>query len=123
MFNAISNISPQLKSGKIRLLAVATKNRVPFHPDVPAIAEMPGFQDYDFAVWLGFFVTAKTPQPIVDKLRTEFLALARGKETRDALEQRLFVPLDMDGPQLKQQIAQELVKWKKLADEYHITID
>ncbi|ARP83182.1 hypothetical protein CAL12_21755 [Bordetella genomosp. 8] len=123
MFNAISNIDPQLKSGKIKLLAVATKHRVPFHPDVPALAEMPGFQDYDFAVWLGFFVTAKTPQPLVDKLRKEFLALAREKETRDALTQRLFVPLDMDGPQLQQQIATELVKWKKLADEYHITID
>jgi tripartite-type tricarboxylate transporter receptor subunit TctC len=123
MFNAISNISPQLKSGKIRLLAVATKNRVPFHADVPALAELPGFQDYDFAVWLGFFVSAKTPQPIVDKLRAEILALARGKETQDALSARLFVPLAMDGPQLQQQIAAELVKWKKLADEYRITVD
>jgi tripartite-type tricarboxylate transporter receptor subunit TctC len=123
MFNAISNLSPQLKSGKIRLLAVATKQRVPFHPDVPALAELPGFQDYDFAVWLGFFVSAKTPQPIVDKLRKEFLALARSKETQDALSARLFVPLAMDGPQLQQQIATELVKWKKLADEYRITVD
>ncbi|ANN76848.1 Bug family tripartite tricarboxylate transporter substrate binding protein [Bordetella flabilis] len=123
MFNAISNLSPQLKSGKIRLLAVATKNRVPFHPEVPALAELPGFQDYDFAVWLGFFVSAKTPQPIVDKLRKEFLALARSKETQDALSARLFVPLAMDGPQLQQQIATELVKWKKLADEYRITVD
>jgi tripartite-type tricarboxylate transporter receptor subunit TctC len=123
MFNAISNLSPQLKSGKIRLLAVATRQRVPFHPDVPALAELPGFQDYDFAVWLGFFVSAKTPQPIVDKLRKEFLTLARSKETQDALSARLFVPLAMDGPQLQQQIAAELVKWKKLADEYRITVD
>jgi tripartite-type tricarboxylate transporter receptor subunit TctC len=123
MFNAISNINPQLKSGKIRLLAVATKNRVPFHPDVPAIAELPGFQGYDFAVWLGFFVSAKTPEPIVNRLREEILALARSKETQNALTDRLFVPLQMDGPQLQQQISTELVKWKKLADEYHITVD
>lgn len=123
MFNAISNISPQLKTGKIRLLAVATKNRVPFHPDVPAIAELPGFQGYDFAVWMGFFVTAKTPQPLVDELRKQFMALAKSKETQDALSARLFVPMTMDGPQLREQISTELVKWKKLADEYHITVD
>lgn len=123
IFNAISNISPQLKTGKIKLLAVATKNRVPFYPDVPALAELPNFKDYDFAVWLGFFVTSKTPQPLVDELRKEFMALARDQKTRAALSERLFVPLAMDGPQLQKQIGDELVKWKKLADQYRITID
>lgn len=123
IFNAISNISPQLKTGKIRLLAVATRNRVPFHPDVPALAELPGFKDYDFAVWLGFFVTAKTPQPLVDQLRKEFMALAQDPATQKALSDRLFVPMAMDGPQLSQHIAAELVKWKKMADQYRITID
>ena len=123
IFNAISNISPQLKTGKIRLLAVATKHRVPFHPDVPALAELPGFEDYDFAVWIGFFVSASTPRPIVDKLSQEFMALAQDKATQTALSDRLFVPLQMNGPELQKQIAAELVKWKKLADQYHITID
>ena len=123
IFNAISNISPQLKTGKIRLLAVATKHRVPFHPDVPALAELPGFEDYDFAVWIGFFVSASTPRPIVDKLGQEFMALAQDKATQTALSDRLFVPLQMNGPELQKQIAAELVKWKKLADQYHITID
>ena len=57
----------------------ATKHRVPFHPDVPALAELPGFEDYDFAVWIGFFVSASTPRPIVDKLSQEFMALAQDK--------------------------------------------
>ncbi|WP_186332278.1 Bug family tripartite tricarboxylate transporter substrate binding protein [Bordetella genomosp. 13] len=123
IFNAISNISPQLKTGKIRLLAVATRDRVPFHPDVPALSELPGFKDYDFAVWLGFFVTAKTPQPLVDQLRKEFMALAQDPATKKALSDRLFVPMAMDGPQLRDHIAAELVKWKKMADQYRITID
>lgn len=123
IFNAISNISPQLKTGKIKLLAVATKHRVPFHPDVPALAELPNFKDYDFAVWLGFFVTSKTPQPIVDQLRKEFMAMAREEKTRKDLSDRLFVPMAMDGPQLQKQVADDLVKWKKLADQYRITID
>jgi tripartite-type tricarboxylate transporter receptor subunit TctC len=123
MFNALSIISPQLKSGKVRLLAVATKDRVSFHPDVPALAELPGFEDYDFAVWIGFFVSSKTPQPVVDKLSQEFMALARAQAMQSALSDRLFVPLQMDGPQLRKQIATELVKWKKMADQYHITVD
>lgn len=123
MFNAITNISPQVKGGRIRLLAVATKDRVPFYPDVPSIAELPGFEGYDFSVWLGVFTAANTPPAVADVLRKKTLDLAASAEMKSALTDRLFVPVSLDGDQLRQQIAAELVKWKKLADQYHITVD
>jgi len=123
MFNAISTISEQLATDKIRLLAVTTKDRVPFHPEVPALAELPDFQGYDFAVWLGFFVNAKTPQPIVDQLRRAFMALAQKETVRTALSERRIVPMAMDGPALQALIATELVAWKNMVDQYGITLD
>lgn len=123
MFNAITNISPQVKGGRIRLLAVATKDRVPFYPDVPSIAELPGFEGYDFSVWLGVFTAANTPPAVADVLRKKTLELAASPEMKSALTDRLFVPVSLDGDQLRQQIADELVKWKKLADQYHISVD
>lgn len=123
MFNAITNISPQVKGGRIRLLAVATKDRVPFYPDVPAIAELPGFEGYDFSVWLGVFTAANTPSAVTELLQKKTLDLASSLEMKAALTDRLFVPVTLDGQQLRQQIADELVKWKKLADQYRITVD
>jgi tripartite-type tricarboxylate transporter receptor subunit TctC len=123
LFNAITNISPQLKSGKIRLLAVATKDRVPMHPDTPAISETPGFQGYDFSVWLGIFAPAGTPKPVVDQLQGEMLKMTSSSEMKEALTSRLFVPSNLNGEQLAAQIADELSKWKTLADEYKITAD
>jgi len=123
MFNAISTISEQLTTDKIRLLAVTTKDRVPFHPEVPTLAELPDFQGYDFAVWLGFFVNAKTPQPIVDQLRRAFMALAQKETVRTTLSERRIVPMAMDGPALQALIATELVAWKNMVDQYGITLD
>jgi len=90
---------------------------------VPALAELPDFQDYDFSVWQGFFVTAKTPQPIVDQLRKAFMALARDEATHAWLSDRLIMPMPMDGPVFQALINSDLVQWKKIVDQYGITVD
>jgi len=123
MFNVISTISPQLQTGKIRLLAMATKDRLPLYPDVPTVAELLGVQNYDFAVWQAFFVPAKTPQSIVDQLRTVLMALAQEEATRTWFSDRLIVPMAMDGPELQALIATELESWKARANRYNIVAD
>ncbi|MBV8840055.1 MAG: tripartite tricarboxylate transporter substrate binding protein [Alphaproteobacteria bacterium] len=59
---------PQVKSGKIRALAVTGAQRSEELPDVPSMAEA-GFPDINTELWSGVFVQAGTPQPIVDKLQ------------------------------------------------------
>jgi tripartite-type tricarboxylate transporter receptor subunit TctC len=59
---------PFAKSGKLRILAVTSAKRSAAMPDVPAVAELPGFADYRFTNWMGMYVPAKTPQALVDKL-------------------------------------------------------
>jgi tripartite-type tricarboxylate transporter receptor subunit TctC len=65
-FGNASEMLPHLGGGKIRLIAVATQNRIPQAPDLPTVAEtFPGFQ---FGSWNGFMVPAGTPKPVIDKL-------------------------------------------------------
>jgi tripartite-type tricarboxylate transporter receptor subunit TctC len=59
---------PFAKSGKLRILAVTSAKRSAAMPDVPAVAELPGFAGYRFTNWMGMYVPAKTPQALVDKL-------------------------------------------------------
>ena len=61
---------PYVQSGKLRVIAMASKERVPQMPDVPAIAES-GYPGYDAPVGLGVLVRAGTPKPIVDKLSAD----------------------------------------------------
>jgi tripartite-type tricarboxylate transporter receptor subunit TctC len=65
--SSIGGLRPGLDAGKTRLLLVATKNRLPYLPDVPTSAEA-GVPEYLMTVWLGLVAPAGTPQPIVDRL-------------------------------------------------------
>lgn len=65
--NPIGEILPQLKSGKVRVLAVTSQGRSKFLPDAPTMAES-GFPRIVLAPWLGFFAPAKTPQDVVKRL-------------------------------------------------------
>ncbi len=66
MLATIGSLFPHIKSGRVRPIGVATDKRVTQFPDVPAISEfVPG---YDFTAWVGCFVPAGTPRPVVDAL-------------------------------------------------------
>jgi tripartite-type tricarboxylate transporter receptor subunit TctC len=65
MFDVLTLATPQIKAGKVRPLAVASAQRVPSLPDVPTVTEA-GFAQLESGPWFGFFVPAKTPQPVVD---------------------------------------------------------
>lgn len=58
---------PQLKGGKIRVLAISTESRSPIAPDVPTIAEQ-GYNGFAAMSWMGFAVPVGVPQAVADKL-------------------------------------------------------
>ena len=60
----------QIKGGKLKALAVTTKDRSVMLPDVPTMMEA-GVPDFVVATWLGFAVPAGTPRAIVARLNTE----------------------------------------------------
>lgn len=65
------------KAGKLRVLAVTSDKRSAAMPDVPAVAEFPGFAGYRFTNWMGVFVPAKTPPQIVQRLAAEVARIVR----------------------------------------------
>jgi tripartite-type tricarboxylate transporter receptor subunit TctC len=64
-------VVPQVKAGKVKALAVTGGERSPLLPDVPSMVEA-GYPSVDVHLWSGVFAPAKTPAPIVAKLRTAF---------------------------------------------------
>jgi tripartite-type tricarboxylate transporter receptor subunit TctC len=73
-----------VKSGKIRALAVTTKDRLGVMPDVPTLQQA-GVAGYELAAWQGVIAPAGTPRPIVDKLNAEIVKLLQEPETQKRL--------------------------------------
>lgn len=67
MFDGSVTTKPLVPSGKVKLLAVAYKSRLPDFPNVPTMAEI-GYPELDFSNWAGVFASAKTPQPLQEKI-------------------------------------------------------
>ena len=67
MFDGSVTTKPLVPSGKVKLLAVAYKSRLPDFPNVPTMAEV-GYPELDFSNWAGVFASGKTPQPLLEKI-------------------------------------------------------
>jgi tripartite-type tricarboxylate transporter receptor subunit TctC len=70
IISTMASALPQMKTGKLRPLAVTTVQRSSFFPEVPTMNEA-GVKGYEFSTWYGLLVPAGTPKAIVDRLNTE----------------------------------------------------
>jgi tripartite-type tricarboxylate transporter receptor subunit TctC len=68
-------VVPLIKDGQLRGLAVTSSQRSPSLPDLPPVAD--DYPGYELTLWQGLFAPAGTPQPIIDKLRTEVEAVLK----------------------------------------------
>ena len=110
IFADISTTLPQVKGGKANGLAVSTAKRSPLAPDLPTMAEA-GVQGYDLAAWFAAFVPAKTPKPVVDKLREALVAAVNDKATQEKLLTAGIEPEASTPEELKAFVGTEIKKW------------
>ena len=84
MFDAVAAITPHVKAGKLKLLAVGGAKRSPFLPDTPTMQEA-GVPGYVMASWGAIIAPAKTPKAILDKLNHDIVAILNEPETKERL--------------------------------------
>ena len=104
MFASPASSVPQVKSGKLRALAVTAPTRLTALPDVPTSRES-GFGEFEINGWYGVAAPANTPRDIVVKLNTE---IARALKTNDVQER-----LMNDGLEGKSNSADEMTAFVK----------
>lgn len=81
MFDILGSSMQHISSGKLRALAVTTKNRSAQLPNVPTISES-GYPDFEYYAWHGISTTAGVPKPVVDRLNAEIRAVFEDPEFR-----------------------------------------
>lgn len=82
---AVSSAAPLVTAGTVKVLGVATKQRLKSHPDWPTIAEG-GLPDFAADIWTGLFAKAGTPPAILEKLRADVTAILADPATIQQFE-------------------------------------
>jgi tripartite-type tricarboxylate transporter receptor subunit TctC len=100
---------PQIKSGRVRGLAVTSARRAAAMPDLPTIAE--SFPGYDMSLWIGIFAPAGTPADIAAKLNAEIARIVRLPEVRDKLDNMGVEPIGNSSEQMAELIRGELFRF------------
>jgi len=104
---------PQIKSGKIRGLAVTTLKRSSVMPDLPTISES-GLKGYDANNWYGVVVPVKTPKPIVTRLNTEIVKALNAPDLKELFFTQGLDPAPSTPEQFGAYIKSELGRWAKV---------
>ncbi|MEN3366784.1 MAG: hypothetical protein V7606_4058 [Burkholderiales bacterium] len=112
----------QVKSGKVKVLAVTSPKSSPLVPGVaPLNQTLPG---YEVEIWWGVFAPAGTPAPIVERLNTEINSIINTPEMRERFAQEGAEPTNsVTPPQVGAYVRKELDKWRTVAKEKNISAD
>lgn len=122
-FSSLAAALPLIEGGKIRAVAVTSKERMPQLPDVAPLSEgAPGLAGYELLNWFGLFITAGTPQPIVDKLNGIVNKALQDKAVIDKLMPQGIVPKTMTPAEYKAFVTSETAKFGQIVQQANIKL-
>lgn len=121
-FDTITPVLPQIKSGKLRALAVTTIKRSPALPDVPTLDES-GLKGFDLGTWFGILAPAATPREIVTRLNTELVKIINSAEFRKKMADIGADPIGNTPEQMARQIKDDTERFAKLVKDAKVAID
>jgi tripartite-type tricarboxylate transporter receptor subunit TctC len=117
-FDNMTTVWPMVQQGKLRALGVASLQRTPLAPDVPAIAEtVPG---YEALSWVGVVAPAGTPGDIVTRISDLFGDAMRVPEVQARLRELGGTVVTDTPEEFKAFLTTDRAKWQRLADEANL---
>lgn len=119
-FDTPPAVLEHVRAGKLRALAVATRERLASAPQVPTFAEagLPGFSG---GTWFGLFAPAKTPRVLIERLNAETVALLKSPELSKTFADRGIVASPQTPEEFARFVQSEVDKWTSLAAKVGIT--
>jgi tripartite-type tricarboxylate transporter receptor subunit TctC len=119
MMNGMLATLPHVQSGKLKLLAVSKRTRMPLIGNVPTVAEqgLPGFES---GTWQGVLAPKGTPEAIVQRLNAELVRAIRNPSVRANLAGQGAEVVTMSPSEEDQFFAQERKRWGDVVNAAHI---
>jgi tripartite-type tricarboxylate transporter receptor subunit TctC len=117
-----SVVLEQIKSGQVRGFAVTTAQRSPLAPELPGMAES-GIPGVDVKAWFAFFIPAKTPRPIVEKINRDTVAALADPALKGKLEAIGMVAGGTTPDELAALVQAETDRWGAVIKQAKISLD
>jgi len=125
MIDQSSNSLPHVRAGKLKVYAVAAKERTAAAPDIPTTAEA-GFPGIEVAIWHGLWAPKGTPTEIIAKLNVAAVAALKDPEIRRKLEdlgQDIPTPEQMQPAAFDAYQRAEFAKWKPIIEKANVKVE
>ena len=121
-FDGMGTSAPQIKSNKLRALAVSTAARSPIVPDVPTLTEV-GLPDFEVTTWYAIWAVKGTPREIVDRMYQDVVKALRDPDIRNIWEQQGAVAGGQAPGEFGRFVHSEVERWAKVVKDANIKID
>jgi len=122
-FSSLAAALPLMQAGKIRAIAVTSRERMPQLPDVAPLSEgSPGLADYELLNWFAMFGTGATPPEIVERLNSIVNAALKDPTIADKLLPQGIVPKPMKVAEFKAFVDAERTKFGKIVEQANIKL-
>jgi tripartite-type tricarboxylate transporter receptor subunit TctC len=122
MFVDLPVISPYVKSGRVRALAMASPKRSPYFPDVPTTKEA-GYNDVELQNYYALFLPIKTPRDVVAKLHDAVVKTVNTPAVRDKLIETGADPLTMTPDEFTRFVRADIAMWDKVVKAAGVKVD
>ena len=123
MFDNLPSALPHIKSGRLKALAVTSRERSPALPDIPTIEEAANLKGFDASSWFGLFAPTGTSRAIVDKIQSDVTKALAVPEVRERFVAQGAQPGGMTPEQFAAFIRNETDKWTKVVKISNARVD
>jgi tripartite-type tricarboxylate transporter receptor subunit TctC len=121
-FNTAVTVLPHVKEGKLKPIAISTKERFPPMPDLQTVAEG-GVKGYDASSWQGVVMPAGTPREIVARVYQELAAMLKAPETRERFLAQGALASGMPPEEFTAFVRREAEKWANVGKAAKVQVD
>jgi tripartite-type tricarboxylate transporter receptor subunit TctC len=119
MFDAVTTMAEQVRSGKVKALATTGRQRSDVLPDVPTVHEA-GVPNYEATIWLGLMAPKGTPRAVVERLNEAVSKIAAQADVRQQWGRQGATPLVMTPAVFDKYIQDDIAKWAGVIQSAHI---
>ena len=122
MFLPVINAGPHIAAGKLRGIAVTSRERLTALPELPTIAES-GLAGYESSQWYGVLAPAGTPEDILTQLNAAITRIMQSADMKARMAKDGLVPVGGSREQFGTHIRQEIDKWARVIKASGASVD
>ncbi len=121
-FAPVAAALPQVKTARLRPLAVTSGKRLPLAPETPTIAES-GYPGFEFGNWYGIMAPAKTPRDVIDRVHAATITALKQPGIDKRLQGSGFVAIGNTPEAFAAFFRSEIETWRKIVNELKLSAD